>query len=86
MDRDRLLITGFPPFSNNETNASQEVLSRISEFGVDGMEVETQLLTVDEIGSSIIANRILDGARFSGIIHLGPVSYTHLTLPTTPNV
>ena len=69
--RDRLLITGFSPFSNNRKNVSQEVLSRISESSVYGIEVETQLLTVDEIGSSIIANRILDGARFSGIIHLG---------------
>ena len=71
MNPARLLITGFPPFSNHETNISQEVLSRITENGLGPIEFETELLTVDEAGSSTIADRIQDGDRFTGIIHLG---------------
>ena len=33
--------------------------------------VEKQLLTVDEVGSKIVANRIINGERWDAIIHLG---------------
>ncbi len=71
MSEGRLLITAFPPFSNHSNNISQEVLDEIGKLEVEGIEVETQLLSVDEKGSYMVAKRIRDGECFRGIIHLG---------------
>ena len=67
----RLLITAFPPFSNHATNVSQEVLHEIERLGLNGIDVETSLLSVDQRGSTKVADRILDGDEFCGIVHLG---------------
>ena len=71
MSEGRLLITAFPPFSNHSKNISQEVLDEIGRQEVGGIRVETQLLSVDEKGSHVVADRIRDGEVFRGIIHLG---------------
>jgi len=67
----RLLITAFPVFSNHSTNVSEEVLSQIERTATVNIDVEAQLLSVDEKGSAQISERIRDGSRFSGILHLG---------------
>jgi len=67
----RLLITAFPVFSNHSNNVSEEVLIQIERTGAVNIDVETQLLSVDEKGSSQISERIRDGSRFRGILHLG---------------
>ena len=62
MSEPRLLVTGFPAFSDFESNISEKVLARLEDAGLPGIDVVTWLLSVDA------------------------VSYTHLTLPTTPYV
>jgi len=67
----RLLVTGFPVFSNFKSNISEEVLSRLEETGLPGIDVVTWLLSVDEDGSRAVAEQISDGILVDGIIHLG---------------
>ena len=67
----RLLVTGFPAFSNFESNISEEVLSRLEETGLPGIDVVTWLLSVDEDGSRAVAEQISDGILVDGILHLG---------------
>jgi pyrrolidone-carboxylate peptidase len=67
----RVLLTGFPPFSTNEQNVSQIVLEMVAERGIEGLDVETMLLSVDETGSRSVAEMISDGSRFDAIVHLG---------------
>ena len=71
MPEGRLLITAFPLFSNHLNNISQEVLDEIGRLEVEGIDVETQLLSVDKKGTFVVADRIRDGETFRGIIHLG---------------
>ena len=71
MSDDRLLITAFPIFSDYSTNVSEDVLNEIERIGTGRIDVETQLLSVDKQGSAEVSNRIRNGARFTGIIHLG---------------
>ena len=71
MSEGRLLITAFPLFSNHLNNISQEVLDEIGRLEVEGIDVETQLLSVDKKGTFVVADRIRDGETFRGIIHLG---------------
>jgi 8-oxo-dGTP diphosphatase len=67
----RVLLTGFPPFSTHEQNVSQIVLEMVAERGIEGLDVETMLLSVDEAGSRSVAEMISDGSRFDAIVHLG---------------
>ena len=74
----RVLITGFTKFSDFTSNPSQEILGEIAKNGINGLEIETLLLTVDEAGSKETPRRIQYGAQYSSIVHLGFSSKTDL--------
>jgi len=67
----RILVTAFPPFSDLETNVSESVLERLERDGIDGLDVVTRMLSVDEAGSNAVATEIRDGIEVDGILHLG---------------
>ena len=81
MDPDhRVLVTGFEPFGNHDTNISQEVARAMR--GIRNVrcpwtdrsltiEVEVDVLTVDASGAQRTAQRIDRGARWDAILHLG---------------
>ena len=71
MSDGKLLITAFPIFSNHPSNVSQDVLNEIGRLDTGSIDVEAQLLSVDKKGSALTSQRIREGVRFSGIIHLG---------------
>tara|TARA_B100000929_G_scaffold282184_1_gene261942 strand:+ start:561 stop:1550 length:990 start_codon:yes stop_codon:yes gene_type:complete len=66
-----LLLTGFTPFSIHAENISQDIIEEISINGIEGLEVETMLLSVDEKGSRDPSERISAGAAYTAILHLG---------------
>jgi pyroglutamyl-peptidase len=71
MAKPRVLVTGFTAFSTHTENISQTIIEEISNSGLDGLGVETMLLTVDEAGSKAVARELLAGAEFQAILHLG---------------
>ena len=71
MSEPRLLVTGFPAFSEFESNISEEVLARLEDAGLPGIDVVTWLLSVDEAGSRAVAEQIREGIQVDGILHLG---------------
>jgi 8-oxo-dGTP diphosphatase len=71
MAKPRILVTGFTAFSTHDGNISQSIMEEISNSGLDGLDVETMLLTVDEAGSKAVARELLAGAEYRAIIHLG---------------
>jgi pyroglutamyl-peptidase len=71
MARPRILVTGFTTFSTHSENISQSIMEEISNNGIDGLDAETMLLTVDEIGSKAVARELSSGAEFRAILHLG---------------
>ena len=46
-------------------------MEEISNSGLDGLDVETMLLTVDAAGSKAVARELSAGAEFRAILHLG---------------
>ena len=71
MNIPRVLLTGFPPFSNHTNNVSEEILREISISGIDDMQIVPTLLSVDEPGSRKVSSEISRGAEYSAILHLG---------------
>ena len=71
MAKPRILVTGFTAFSTHSANISQSIMEEISNSGLDGLDVETMLLTVDENGSKAVARELSAGAEFQVILHLG---------------
>jgi len=71
MAKPRILVTGFTAFSTHSENISQSIMEKISTSGLDGLDVETMLLTVDEAGSKAVARELSAGAEFRTILHLG---------------
>ncbi|HJM29599.1 MAG TPA: hypothetical protein QF529_00800, partial [Candidatus Thalassarchaeaceae archaeon] len=67
----RVLVTAFPPFSNFQVNVSQQVLTMFESVEFDNIDVETMLLSVDEVGSSIVSQMIERGSKWDAIVHLG---------------
>lgn len=67
----RVLLTGFPAFGGHTVNVSHEVVRELQIRGIEGLDVTTMLLSVDERGSRRIAEMIRDGERFDAILHLG---------------
>ena len=65
-----LVVTGFEPFSDFKRNTSQQVVELISE-GVFDFKVSTSILSVDEMGSREISDRIERGEKFDTVLHLG---------------
>ena len=66
-----VLITGYPKFSNFEHNVSEKILSLLKQMDFGKTKIFTELLSVDEFGSNLTANRIKSGETFDVIIHLG---------------
>ena len=67
----KVLLTGFEPFSGNEENVSEEVTRRISQTGLDGIELSTMVLSVDEDGSRKCSDLVRSDNSFDAIVHLG---------------
>jgi len=67
----RVLLTGFPPFSNHPNNVSEEILREISISGIDDLQIVPTLLSVDEPGSREVSSEISRGVGYSAILHLG---------------
>ena len=65
-----LVVTGFEPFSDFKRNISQQVVELISE-GVFDFKISTSILSVDEMGSREISDRIERGEKFDTVLHLG---------------
>ena len=66
-----LVVTGFEPFSDFKRNISQQVVELISEEGVLDFKISTYILSVDELGSRQISDRIERGEKFDVVLHLG---------------
>ena len=66
-----LVVTGFEPFSDFKGNISQQVVELISEEGVLDFKISTYILSVDELGSRQISDRIERGEKFDVVLHLG---------------
>ena len=82
----RILVTGFEPFGNHNSNISKDVLAKVPEIvtvfdpwrGLRNTKLQDQqiyvekiILTVDNDGSNAIAKRLDDGEIWDAIIHLG---------------
>lgn len=75
-----VLVTGFEPFGTHATNISQRVVERLEhELTLVSpwdersivVHVETNVLTVDEVGARATAKQIEKGHRWDAILHLG---------------
>ena len=80
MARLRVLVTGFEPFGTHTTNISQTVAQNVSGHHrhpspttgqIIDVEIESCILSVDELGANRVANRLLEGERWDAVIHLG---------------
>ncbi|HIE63771.1 MAG: hypothetical protein CXT72_03140 [Methanobacteriota archaeon] len=67
----KVLVTGFPVFSNNSKNISELIVKQLSIDGIEGVELETDILSVDEVGASKVASQLREGDIFDAILHLG---------------
>jgi 8-oxo-dGTP diphosphatase len=67
----KVLVTGYPKFSNFDENISEKLIQLINDIEHRSIEVHTSLLSVDKNGSNSIAQRINDDEYFDAIIHLG---------------
>ena len=82
----RILVTGFEPFGNHNSNISKDVLAKVPEMvtvfdpwrGLRNTTLQAQqiyvekiILTVDNDGSNAIAKRLDEGEIWDAIIHLG---------------
>ena len=65
------MVTGFEPFSDFKRNISQQVVELISEEGELDFKISTYILSVDELGSRQISDRIERGEKFDVVLHLG---------------
>ncbi len=71
MTSPRVLLTGFEPFSGRRDNVSEAVAREIDASGIDGVEISTIILSVDEHGSRKCSELIRSGHHFDAIVHLG---------------
>lgn len=82
----RLLLTGFEPFGGSEVNVSQDIVHATPPVMMLGdpwqevrqnpsaeveVEIERVVLPVDQAGSLAVAQRLLSGESWDGIVHLG---------------
>ena len=66
-----VIVTGFEPFSNFNSNISQKIAELISKEDTFDFKISTSILTVDESGSREISDRIECGENIGAVIHLG---------------
>ena len=82
----RILVTGYEPFGNHNSNISMDILESVPEnltisdpwhnsrdrkLPNQQIVIEKMILTVDNDGSNTIANRLDQGEMWDAIIHLG---------------
>ena len=82
----RILVTGFEPFGDHNSNISMDILENVPEnvtisdpwhnsrdrtLPNQQIVIEKMILTVDNDGSNTIANRLDQGEIWDAIIHLG---------------
>ena len=68
---ERIIVTGFEAFSDFKNNISQEIVELISAEDVTDFKISTSILSVDEIGSREISDRIESGEKIGAVLHLG---------------
>ena len=66
-----VLITGYPKFSDFEHNVSEKILLLLKQMDFGKTKIFTELLSVDEFGCNLTADKIKSGETFDVIIHLG---------------
>jgi len=66
-----VLLTGFEPFSGMTDNVSEAVAKEIGTSGIDGVDISTIILSVDENGSRKCSELLRSGQNFDAIVHLG---------------
>ena len=71
MGNSKVLVTGYPRFSNFDENISEKLMKLVNDIDFQSIEVYTSLLSVDKKGSNSIAQRINNNENFDAIIHLG---------------
>ena len=70
MEKKRILLTGFEPFSGLDINESSEVVKLILNAGLQDIEIIPSILSVDEEGTESSLD-ILKAMEFDAVIHLG---------------
>ena len=68
---ERIIVTGFEPFSDFKNNISQEIADLISAEDFSDFKISTSILSVDESGSREISDRIECGEKIGAVLHLG---------------
>ena len=71
MNEPRVLITGFSKFSDFRYNISEKVVDMIRGIKFNNFVTSTEILSVNQEGASLVANKIYSGEFFHTIIHLG---------------
>ena len=71
MNEPRVLITGFSKFSDFKYNISEKVVDMIRGIKFNNFATSTEILSVNQEGASLVANKIYSGEFFHTIIHLG---------------
>ena len=56
----KVLVTGYPKFSNFDENISEKLIQLINDIEHRSIEVHTSLLSVDKNGSNSTSQRIND--------------------------
>lgn len=81
----RVLVTGFEPFGGSDVNVSMDITRALPRektspnpwIGLRGhthsiqVSIETQILSVDEHGSRMVADQLMSGTNWDAILHLG---------------
>ena len=67
----KVLLTSFPPFGGLKENVSSTVMMALESQGIDGISLQTELLTCDEAGSRRVSELIQSREKFDAIIQLG---------------
>ena len=65
-----ILVTGFEPFANHETNISGDVAKSLNGTIVRGHRIESMVLSVDLEGASKVS-KLLETDKFAAIVHIG---------------
>ena len=63
-------MTGFEPFDGDSFNISEKLVSEIKNRGIEDINLETKILSVDEKGSRYVSEYIFEN-KFDCIIQLG---------------
>ena len=70
MERHKVLLTGFEPFHDHDTNESSDVVQEIVKTGIEGIQITYCILSVDLKGSQK-PYEMMESQRFDAVLHLG---------------